>query len=996
MLRRFLLINMFLFNLGLSLLVAAPRADSPPPRPLQQPDHAEVHRFHLLEGSSRSALHQLERLQREPEVLTYYDVTRYELLLEVYTEDDFITGEVLMEFDCLVTQLDTLVFHAGSNLTLFEVLQDAVPLDFSRDGSFVSAVLNNPLTEGESSSLLISYQADQQGNLGMMHATEYNVQLGEEIDIRATQSEPFDARLWWPCKDDTRDKADTVLISVTTEDFNDVVSNGILLDDIDHGDGTHTMIWEEQWPMVTYLVSVCVTRYNHIETEWGWEDVTMLMHDWSWSFQPATQQEWIDIGMMGLTAFSDLFGLYPYYNEKYGHAEYLWGGAMEHQSCSSMGFYNDWVIPHELGHQWFGDKVTCDTFHHIWLNEGWASYCEALFFEYWLGEEELHEWMVGESYWGAGTIWVEDPETESIFDGNLSYRKASWVVHMLRHVVGEESFWEGLHAYLGPNEPAFYRTVTTDEFRGFMEAASGLDLQFYFDQWIFGEYFPEYAYHWTVEPAGNQYNLTLYLLQEQVPARQTFEMPVDLVVTLPFSGDTKLRLWNEEAAQRFEILLPEQPMQALLDPDHWILREVSMLNELPVNFIAPLARFEDDNGDILPYIPPDSDFRFRAVIRNMGPDAAVVTASLLCENEIVEILTDPLELGPLDFTQYSDTLLFEGSIGDLESEAGIFTLALNADGELFEFIFNIPLGSPNLLLVDDDGGDQYEVWLEEALAGWSFYTVVEPAELTAQQLTGMNLVIWMQGDITRELTIDEKDMLGDYLAAAGHLIFTGQNFAQGQSPQWLENFCGLEFTGSDFYDQTMWGDPDEFLSGEGLFMIGGGAGNQTDLDKLAPLGPNAVPLMHYFIDQQPGNAAVVNYRPNGGAVAVFGFGWEGVAPTGIGMTLTELSQAAWDWANGLEAVPVAPVEPATVAITATYPNPFNPSLTVAYYLPRAGEATLTLYNILGERVAQLFTGPQPAGSGSLNWNATGLAGGVYFLQLQQGNNLTTEKIMLLK
>ena len=117
------------------------------------------------------------------------------------------------------------------------------------------------------------------------------------------------------------------------------------------------------------------------------------------------------------------------------------GSAMEHQTCSSMGAYSSSIIAHELAHQWWGDLITCQDFHHIWLNEGFATYSEALWLEYEQGINAYHRDMSYNIYKGPGTIYVEDTNNISaIFSSNLSYRKGSWVLHMLRHVVGDKSF----------------------------------------------------------------------------------------------------------------------------------------------------------------------------------------------------------------------------------------------------------------------------------------------------------------------------------------------------------------------------------------------------------------------------------------------------------------------------------------------------------------------------------------------------------------------------
>jgi aminopeptidase N len=152
-------------------------------------------------------------------------------------------------------------------------------------------------------------------------------------------------------------------------------------------------------------------------------------------------------GAFGVTvpAMGDLasrFGPYPFPEEKYGQALFPLGGAMEHQTCTSMGGWAayggwEWIIVHELGHQWRGDMVTCASFHDVWLNEGFATYGEALGQEVEGGVGAYHAAMAGNAYWGGGTVYVENPEADDIFDYGLSYQKGAHVLHMLRHVVGD-------------------------------------------------------------------------------------------------------------------------------------------------------------------------------------------------------------------------------------------------------------------------------------------------------------------------------------------------------------------------------------------------------------------------------------------------------------------------------------------------------------------------------------------------------------------------------
>ena len=142
-----------------------------------------------------------------------------------------------------------------------------------------------------------------------------------------------------------------------------------------------------------------------------------------------------------MEVFADRFGEYPFMGEKYGHADFGRGGGMEHQTISSMGGYSQWLIAHELGHQWWGNLVTCASFHDIWLNEGFARFSESIWEEETGGFQAYKDYWQSRSYFGPGTIYVEEPNTASqIFNLNLTYNKAGWVVHMLRGVLGDSLF----------------------------------------------------------------------------------------------------------------------------------------------------------------------------------------------------------------------------------------------------------------------------------------------------------------------------------------------------------------------------------------------------------------------------------------------------------------------------------------------------------------------------------------------------------------------------
>jgi hypothetical protein len=244
---------------------------------------------------------------------------------------------------------------------------------------------------------------------------------------------------------------------------------------------------------------------------------------------------------------------------------------MEHQTITSLGGYSEYLIAHELAHQWWGDMVTCDNFQHIWLNEGFATYSEALWAEYTYGMAQYDLLMYYAKYLGSGTIFVPvTTDFSRIFHSGLSYNKASWVLHMLRHVVGETDFFNILQTYYA--DPRYqYGTATTEEFRDLCEAVAGMDLDAFFHQWIYEEYYPTYGYEWSATQNGGSWDVDLTI--NQLQTNHVFWMPIDVRVNTT-AGETTLVVWDSLATQQFTLTVAAEPTGLALDPDEWILRAV--------------------------------------------------------------------------------------------------------------------------------------------------------------------------------------------------------------------------------------------------------------------------------------------------------------------------------------------------------------------------------------------------------------------------------------
>jgi hypothetical protein len=242
-----------------------------------------------------------------------------------------------------------------------------------------------------------------------------------------------------------------------------------------------------------------------------------------------------------------LYGPYPFRDERFGHAEVSGNGAMEHNTCVSFGASlivgnrgSDGVVVHELGHQWWGDLVTCADWNDIWLNEGFATYTEALWAEHRAGPSALRTFMTRQEYHGEQSVYVAPvPDLDSLFTARYYraiYDKGSWVLHMLRREVGDPTFFDILERHK-TESLARGGIATTAEFQTTCESASGLDLDRFFRQWVYLSGSPEL----TVEPFVSASGDSLWLRIAQDPEQDTcFAAKIEVLVERAGGADTML------------------------------------------------------------------------------------------------------------------------------------------------------------------------------------------------------------------------------------------------------------------------------------------------------------------------------------------------------------------------------------------------------------------------------------------------------------------------
>ncbi len=505
-----------------------------------------------------------------------YNVGFYDLVIDLDPVAEILTGTTRIRAEVTGASLGTMDLDLDLNMYVPEARAGGVVLAYSRLGGVLTLTLDRTYTTGEILEVEIDYYGNPAGDY--FGWASYGGQ-----PLVWTLSEPYGARGWWPCKDLNTDKADSVALHVTVDDNLVVASNGTLDETTVPAPGKKTYHWTERYPVATYLISVTAHPFaTFSDTYVSAAGDSMPLDYFVVPDQLANATAGYSVVGPMLTAFAGLFGEYPFIAEKYGHAQFLWGGGMEHQTCSSLYYnhYGEGLISHELAHQWFGDLITCADFSHIWLNEGFATWSEAYWLEQSVGAAAYLAEMDDARYLGPGTIFVENPNNfYSIFDFNLSYQKAIWVPHMLRHLVGEADFAAGLDLWRASHG---FSGATTEDFQAVFESVSGLDLQPFFRQWIYGQYYPAYQMSWTTVPEGGQTRVMVKIAQTQSNTG-LFTMPLDVRVTTNL-GATTFVVQNNQAEQWCNFVVDGEALNVELDPDGWVLCTVTNggVSEVPV------------------------------------------------------------------------------------------------------------------------------------------------------------------------------------------------------------------------------------------------------------------------------------------------------------------------------------------------------------------------------------------------------------------------------
>jgi len=504
------------------------------------------------------------------------DILNYDLDLHLAMVSEDLRGVVVITL-LMNSPADSVVLN-GVQLQCDSVRVDGVPSTIGLDPAHenLSVRLGSVRGAGDTVNIALWYQRPP----GLQRPTSrrgyyfFLDTVGIPANLGYTMSETSDARFWFPCVDQPWEKA-TATIRVTVPVGYVAASNGALVSRSDNGDGTETWHWRENYQIAPYLMCVTVSRFAvSILPFVRSSGDTIPLQYYTWQVDSAQAAAYLPTVHQMVSSLSRLYGPYPF--EKYGMSAvvpFAFGG-MEHQTITTLNrFYatDGRVVVHELAHQWWGDLVTCGTWADVWLNESFATYGEALWAESVGGRAGLKDYMARlvHFFYGSWQGAVYDPVSQGSnqFD-DLVYSKGAWVLHMLRGVVGDSTFFGILGAY---RQKFAERSAVTADLAAVTDSVAGTDMGWFFDQWVFGKGWPQLLanYSWSGD------SVRLFVQQMQGTSWPLYRLPL-VVRTYQGGGRaTDLKIVDSLRTQTFVFPMTSAPDSVIVDPEQWVLKQIN-------------------------------------------------------------------------------------------------------------------------------------------------------------------------------------------------------------------------------------------------------------------------------------------------------------------------------------------------------------------------------------------------------------------------------------
>jgi hypothetical protein len=567
-------------------------------------------------------------------LMNNYDVTFYNIDLNASNLNTTISGFVQINAVSKIDNFNQIVVNLSNSFTIDSVVINRKQCNYTLNNDELTATLFTPINKNTLFSTFVYYHGNGSAGTsfpaGMLNGSYSNK------NYTYTVSEPFHSYLWWPCKQDLEDKADSAWINITTESTNLVASNGILKKET-VANGKTRFEWKTNYPIAYYLITFSTGPYIPYETHANLVGVSspilIQTYVYDQNYLNDNKSE-IDKTAKLIELFSEKFGPYPFAKEKYGHYTAPCNlGALENQTMTMMNGYSFNLIAHELSHQWFGNNVTCANWQDIWLHEGFASYAESLANEFLVSKSEGINVIKNDQNSALSspdncayvpTSSLLDPF--AIFDGPNSYSKGATVLHMLRFEMGSDaSFFSLLKEF---HTKFSGKIATTDSLKNFVNKYTSKDYTTFFNQWIYGSGHPNYQFN------SYQKGDKLYIVSNQSTSSVKttfFKMKLDFRV-INGSGVDTLIAYQTKSNEVFEFNYPNKTASIIYpNPNSWnLMSSVSSFNVLSANndilsfsLISPSAIGVINGTDITIEVPNQTDVNSLISLFTISPKATI-------------------------------------------------------------------------------------------------------------------------------------------------------------------------------------------------------------------------------------------------------------------------------------------------------------------------------------------------------------------------------------
>jgi aminopeptidase N len=518
-----------------------------------------------------------------------YRTEHIKLELKVDPEKKTIAGVCFLEVTPLRDDLTVIHFDA-CEMHVTGVQLDGLRIQFDHDGQRLAVRTSGPLNQA-SHLVAVEYSASPTHGAYFIHPDDKYPDKPVQV---WTQCEAEAARYWYPCYDHPNDKSPSEMV-ITVPDGFQVISNGRLISQ-DSAEGWTTYHWHESAPHSTYLNSFVVGKFVQIDDDTGKVPLQYYVPE---------QKQKDAMRYFGQTpemirTFEEITGIdYPF--EKYAQVavhDFIYGG-MENITATTLvdnrfpdeRSEEDYsarysrpdrdhveLVAHELAHMWFGDLVTMRHWPHSWLNEGFATYMEGVYHERKYGRDAFGQNMFfkAQSYFEEDESRYRRPivENDYLFADDLfdtcTYEKASWMIHQLRGILGDETFFRGIRKYLMRYA---LENAETDDYRKVMEEVGGVSLERYFEQSFLRAGHPEFEVEYTWDEGSKMAGVTVKQVQQTDELTPIFELPVQLVFYTD-RGRSSKRVQIKGPSESYHFQLDSEPTIVEFDPEGWLLKKL--------------------------------------------------------------------------------------------------------------------------------------------------------------------------------------------------------------------------------------------------------------------------------------------------------------------------------------------------------------------------------------------------------------------------------------